>query len=443
MSSVFVFEMLPDEMILKIYSYLRGSDVLYAFYNLNARLNCTITNYCRDMNLMAVPHQQFDYVICRILPKIGFSTQSFVLNGNWETIMSTTAFTLLFTSSISSMFSQLRKLVLKLFTGKRLLSFLDNIDNFAQLTELDIRFLKEDACDTLMTKVFASNNRRLRTISFDYDSISLSLSKDIYQVALFTNIQELKINLESIEVLLRLFTIVPNLHRLHVCIERNWCEQDNRKSIIDVKPLVYLTDFQLQFVDFFGMFDDIAYILGHMPSLQKLTLDLWTNDERLIDGENLTLIFPSSLNQFDCLIRFYFSESYHEIDHLLKSWPNYMQINYFLDEDQTCIILYTIPCSLRSTIISAKISKHLVSSNMYLQHVEDLQISNVKSLTEILSIVKHLYQLRRLVIDADSKADNSRYQYFSMRFMINVQTFSKVFELPKLGRSRNSIIRRN
>ncbi|CAF1122279.1 unnamed protein product [Rotaria sordida] len=51
------FETLPDEIILIACQYLRGADVLYSFYNLNTRLNITITGYCRYVNLMTVPYK--------------------------------------------------------------------------------------------------------------------------------------------------------------------------------------------------------------------------------------------------------------------------------------------------------------------------------------------------------------------------------------------------
>ncbi|CAF3515198.1 unnamed protein product [Rotaria socialis] len=407
MSSVYTFEMLPDEMILKMCSYLRGSDVLYAFLNLRARLNLTITSYCRYVNLMAVPHHQFDYVVSQILPLIGSSIRSFVINGNWEIIISQKAFTLLFTSFISNIFPQIEKLTLKCFTGKRLFTFLDNLTDLSQLVELDIRFLREDVDDTLMRKIFASNNRRLRLVSFDNDSIALNLSEDNHKNISFPNIQELKINLESIQILPCLFTLLPNLHRLHVCVEKSSHEEDGRKLFADLSPLIYLTDFQLRFADFVGMFDTIVNILNQMPFLETLTFDLWTNDERLVNGSNLIPILPSSLKQFHFLIRYYCSESNCRIDHLLKSWPNHMRVSYSLNEDDSCILFYTMPCCLRSTIISAKISKHVVSSWTYMEYVEDLQISDVTCLNDIIPIVKHLHRLHTLAVDAKKQPENA------------------------------------
>ncbi|CAM4821089.1 unnamed protein product, partial [Rotaria magnacalcarata] len=143
----------------------------------------------------------------------------------------------------------------------------------------------------------------------------------------FPNIQELKINLDSIQILPRLFTFLPNPQRLHACVEKSSHEEDLSKLFANLSPLIYLTDFQLRFVDFAEMFDTIASILNQMPFLETFTFDLWTNDERLVNGSNLISMLPSSLKQFHFLIRYYFSEAHSQIDHLLKSWPNHMRNN--------------------------------------------------------------------------------------------------------------------
>ncbi|CAF2260950.1 unnamed protein product [Rotaria magnacalcarata] len=135
-----------------------------------------------------------------------------------------------------------------------------------------------------MRKIFASNNRRLRLVSFDNDSIVLNLSEDNDENIPFPNIQELKINLDSIQILPRLFTLLPNPQRLHACVEKSSHEEDRSKLFANLSPLIYLTDFQLRFVDFAEMFDTIASILNQMPFLETFTFDLWTNDERLVNG---------------------------------------------------------------------------------------------------------------------------------------------------------------
>ena len=77
----FFLEILPDQIILQVCSYLHGADVLSLLYNLNARLNVTITDYCRHVDLSDVTYQQFNLVLSHILPKIASDIRSFVFHG--------------------------------------------------------------------------------------------------------------------------------------------------------------------------------------------------------------------------------------------------------------------------------------------------------------------------------------------------------------------------
>ncbi|CAM4799608.1 unnamed protein product [Rotaria magnacalcarata] len=210
-----------------------------------------------------------------------------------------------------------------------------------------------------MRKIFASNNRRLRLVSFDNDSIVLNLSEDNDENIPFPNIQELKINLDSIQILPRLFTLLPNPQRLHACVEKSSHEEDLSKLFANLSPLIYLTDFQLRFVDFAEMFDTIASILNQMPFLETFTFDLWTNDERLVNGK-----------------------AHSQIDHLLKSWPNHMRVNYSLNEDDSCLLFYTMPW--------------LFTFNYHISKDND-----VTCLNDIIPIVKHLHPLHTLAVDVD------------------------------------------
>ncbi|CAF2071398.1 unnamed protein product [Rotaria magnacalcarata] len=59
MEKVSTFETLPDEMILHVCQYRRGGEILHSFFNLNSRLNSTITNFCHYVNLTNLTYQQF------------------------------------------------------------------------------------------------------------------------------------------------------------------------------------------------------------------------------------------------------------------------------------------------------------------------------------------------------------------------------------------------
>jgi len=72
-------EIFPDELLLLICSYLSAFDVRRAFNDLNVRLNCTIINYRRHMDLTRVKYDQFNQC-CEMLLRSNFGLQVRSLN---------------------------------------------------------------------------------------------------------------------------------------------------------------------------------------------------------------------------------------------------------------------------------------------------------------------------------------------------------------------------
>lgn len=76
-------ETLPDELLLLVSSYLSAFDVLQSFYDLNTRLNTTISAYRRHIDLGRVRYGQFNHY-CRMLNQssFGFGVHSLVLSNS-------------------------------------------------------------------------------------------------------------------------------------------------------------------------------------------------------------------------------------------------------------------------------------------------------------------------------------------------------------------------
>ena len=81
------FERLPDEIILEICRYLSCTDILYSFFNINIRLNCTISIYYQHVILRQTSFIQFEYICRNILPKIGCKIRSLCINANWTDLL--------------------------------------------------------------------------------------------------------------------------------------------------------------------------------------------------------------------------------------------------------------------------------------------------------------------------------------------------------------------
>ncbi|UJR29152.1 hypothetical protein I4U23_010366 [Adineta vaga] len=402
MSFLLSFEHLPDEILIHICQYLHGADILFSFYNLNTRLNTTITGFYRYVNLTAVSYKQFEYAVRDVLPYTGSLVRSFILNGNWETIISKELSSILFISHISKLFPRIEKLVIKWFQSDKLLSFIDTLQNLPELVELDIRFLKGDTIDSLLENIFSANNHRLSIISFDYESVDLNLSDKENSIS-YTNIEQLTVNLTLSKYILSLFHLIPNVSRLYLSIDE--LSNDTKcKSIISHLPsLIHLIDFQLRTVNLFWTFEDISQLLKSMPLLQKLTLDLRTDDKRLVCKEDLCTILPNSLIQMSYFIRLYFSktEPKIEIENLFSS--PYSPVVSMLDSPRHRFIIYTIPCNSYAVILPATISKQMLAGWDYMDQTKDLHICDITSIMEILLILQHFRRLKVLTIDAKDR----------------------------------------
>jgi hypothetical protein len=387
------FEILPDEIILNVCQYLRCGEVLYSFYNLNTRINVTITGYCRYVNLMSVAWKQFHYVATDLFPSIGFHVRSFVLNANWETLISGQLFTDLFTSRLSFLCPQLEKLTLQWFTTEMFRLFINRLENFPQLNNLNIRCLTGESTDELLEKVFSANNCRLTIVSFDQDSINLDISEDSTEI-FYPNIEELTVNITLVEVLPRLFKFVPNVRRLYVTIDQRVDNSKSEEIFPNLPLLVHLSDFHLCTTTGFWTFDEITDVLQRMPSLQKLMLDLHTIDERFLIEENLYKILPSTSIKIDYFIHYHRSELNHQNEDLLR-----LSTACLLDEISNRLLIYTIPCGLRSVVLPASIGKQMSAGWKYTQQVEDLYIYDTRSLLELLLILQHFRRIRTLTIN--------------------------------------------
>ncbi|CAF0737374.1 unnamed protein product [Adineta steineri] len=427
------FETLPDEIILHICQYLRGADVLFSFYNLNNRLNITITGYCRYVNLLSVSYEQFEYSVSHVLPQISNSVQTFLLNGNWETIISKKLNSILFQSPMTLLFPQLQKLIIKWFTTEKLLLFIDTLHDLPQLIELDIRFLKGKMLNSLLTKVLSTNNNQLSIVSFDHDSIDFDICDDITLIS-YPNIEQLTVNLTEAKFMTNLFLLIPNIRCLYLSIEEMSTEIKCQSIFTNLPYLLHLITFQLRSINLFWTLDQISHILKVMPSLQELTFDLRTEDKRLINKENLLTILPRSLIKLEYFIRYYFSQLESEIETTKSFSSPHFPVISMLDEPRSRFIIYTIPCNLHSVILTGTVSQYMPSGWKYMQQTENLYIAHITSVLEILHILQHFRRLRTLTIDAKDKSQilslplKSESINFKLPFLKQIEIFG-IFEL--------------
>jgi hypothetical protein len=206
------FELFPDELILEICRYLHCSHVLYSFFDLNSRLNRTITSYCEHVWLRRASYKQLLHIYEYILPRIGSSVLSLTIHPLHQA-----AFPLTFKGEMSNIFPNLQNLTLSSWTSEKLFSFLfEAIEGMNYLQKLVIQEL---SCSTsirnmdFLEKILNINNSSLTNIIFDYDCDSFDLID--HSINLFSHhILYLTIQLEKLLDLSFLIPFIPNIRLL-------------------------------------------------------------------------------------------------------------------------------------------------------------------------------------------------------------------------------------
>ena len=191
--SISIFETsLPDEIILNICHYLSWFDIIIAFYNLNTRLNRTISGYFKDVfignNCQLKQFQYGCYLLLSHRSSLFCHIRTLTIS-NRGSPLAGKYFLLHF--PIEEMI-YLEKLTLIAFTGDEILSYLYLIENagknmFQHLVTLRICDLSHidslvftlrktwneqiEYESTLINRVLTANNQRLQSIIIDNGNV--------------------------------------------------------------------------------------------------------------------------------------------------------------------------------------------------------------------------------------------------------------------------------
>ncbi|CAF1371812.1 unnamed protein product [Rotaria magnacalcarata] len=397
MEKVSTFETLPDEMILHVCQYLRGGEILHSFFNLNSRLNSAITDFCHHVNLKNLTYKQFKFVTLQIVPQIGGSIRSFVFNARWESIMFTQQSSIFSRLKLCFIFPQLHTLILTGFVDAQLNLFLDKITDFFQLVKLDIRSAQVCNSYDSLKVILGANNNRLKSVLFEDDSTQFILTSTRDEEAVsYPNIEELTVSLKTDKTLGSLFILVPNITRLHVDVDE--LSSASKRTLENVPSLVHLKDFQLRSLDMQWSLDEIAYILSKMPSIQRLVLDISTQDKHVVHGEKFIQVLPSTLIEIHLFIMYYLSTSGSETDTILSTWPSYIRVIRLPHESNRYGVIHTVPCDLFSMFIPAYVASSMMAGSKYTRKVQYLKICDKQCSSDINLILQHFHQIRTLTI---------------------------------------------
>jgi hypothetical protein len=294
---------------------------------------------------------------------------------------------------MSLIFPHLKHLTLIVLYTKSLALFLDSLQNLTELCEITIDQLSNDSdnsneFETLLYRVLSANNNRLTSVKFDWYSNPFSVEIQTNGV-LFTNIEELHINLKTINDLHQLLTIMPRLCYLYTQVHEDYFELDERNEYITIPSLKY---FYLRSFCHSWTLDELASIMKRIPNVKELSIEIEGDDDtRLIDGQEFfSLLSDLSLKKFNYFLKF-FNTSY-SIDHtkILSTWHQFKQEFVCIkSDDNKTLALYTLPFISNYLVLPRLLAKNQVFIESYAPQTKHLILNDVSPhINDVFSIIK-------------------------------------------------------
>lgn len=214
-----LFEDLPDELLLKVCQYLRPIDIFYGFYNLNQRLNRTITFYRENVFLSDFTQKEFEYFLDGYLFHLASNVRCLIID-NRSTDQLGKRFEKIF-NKLDQQFPRLERLIFYRIDVETLENFSWRFNTMLNLRHLTIDIGHErlrtmppyfDAF--LCGKLFSSSNVfQNLTLNLDRYAFSLISLKNSYE-----NLRFLTISIKTLKDLCVIFDSFPNLEQLIVTI---------------------------------------------------------------------------------------------------------------------------------------------------------------------------------------------------------------------------------
>jgi hypothetical protein len=389
------FEILPDEMILEICRYLHCSHVLYSFYDLNSRLNQTITSYCQHVWFRRASYKQLLHIYQYILPRIGSLVMSITIHPLHQL-----SFPSSFKHQISNIVPNLKTLTLTSWRSENLLSFIR--DTIPQMKYLQKLVIQELSCSLstqdsdLIETIFNLKNDFLNNIIFDYDCDSFDLTNHSINNPLANNIIHLTIQLDTLMDLSSLIHYIPNIYQLDVSIKNS-----SLKAVPFQMTIPSLKQFSIWAIHWYSHLDDIISLLTIVPSIEQFSLTISTRDSNLINGDKLLSILPSQLKQFNYTVCFYPNEKYDQfnIDIIQKSWPS-IPVVCSVSETDKRIFLNTLPYSSSRLTIRSNLAKNIPTKEMYrfYSKIDQIQVYTMTDISDTFPIIGQCRRVRELTL---------------------------------------------
>ena len=382
---------LPDEMLLEIYKYLLSAHVLYSFYGINQRLNKSLADYCHNIKLTDVTFEQLHCLCHSILPAIGSQIHSLSMS-NCRSVLQGKIFARYFSDRMAKTFPNLQKLILICFAADELDAFLNTLNDFDALDQIEIYDLLTEQSN-LLQRIVETNNNRFTTVKFK-TSCSDSLTSPCLSLS------DLTISIQTLDKLSPLLSFLPNIRRIYVTIDQL---STMNVSFDCLSPLLHLESMFLRCYNHFWSLQELGLLFEKIPAVEHVSLQISSDDRSFVDREQRMFgILPRSLREFNLSLRYFYDEV-EDIDQqaLLASR---FSIICLIDENVQQALLHTIPYRFHSVNISFPMSKGMPVDDSY-RYVKKFYDYQGMTLGDTFPIIKHCRRIEEIAIQLYDKHD--------------------------------------
>lgn len=307
---VTTFEVLPDEILLLICEYLCQYEIIIAFFNLNFRLNCTISAYIRTL----IVSEDYDKYIFEL---IRTEIQSLTVKNNK------------LTSNEIRMGLNIEELNL---IRTNPVDFAD----FRCLTDLNMHFVP--AFPSILS--IYSRNPHLHSIYLEPNE---PLTIPTFSPSKISTIKQLAIYVDSTNSFIRILRTCPNLTCLNLTLAQ--CDfKDSNFVISSDEKSENLSIFSVRFPYRYRVkLDDLKKLFDCLPTtLEYLSISIETKDQTCFHGQTweatIKQTFPQ-LIRFEFMIHFPYKEFEDQED---REDPHF-QLSDVLQTFQSSFWLTVVP----------------------------------------------------------------------------------------------------
>lgn len=278
-------ENLPDEILIEICIYLNTVEIFNAFGQLNHRLDRTITQFRRDFNLQYLTLKQFQYCCSQLLPYNADYIVKLTLN-TWYSPGAIFLFnksTIPYTT-LHDYFPSLKQLWLINFSNKDtdILPKILSIEKV--MIDIDAQMPLLQSTKILLDQYLFCTPNQIKELRLYGAEEGMVLQHDV-PLLKCQSLEKLIISVATLDDLILLFQRAPNLIKLHIEVNIFSAGLPKQYATIDMMPKK-VKDFHLWVKDKrLLIFDDLYNILINMPTVERLSLEIETDDAQYSQGD--------------------------------------------------------------------------------------------------------------------------------------------------------------